>query len=163
MQILVRELDEDTAFEGLGLVSAQANGIRRSVWHEECLDIELCTWRLFTEALGVDASRHGAVFEDLDSVRVWSIVEALWKWVTSSNGSVIFNELEDSRGFHCIDNCLEGLEVAHALEGMDDLELDWVVLATAYFGEEELVHWKICVREVEFNLVALVLVPVCKC
>ena len=42
--------------------------------------------------------------------------------------------------------------MTHALEGMEDLQLDWVVLTSTDLGEKELISRKIGVGEVEFNL-----------
>ncbi len=72
--------------------------------------------------------------------------------VFSPYAGVILAELEEGGLAHGVDDGGEGLEVAHALEGVEGGQLDGVVLGAADGVEEELVVGEIAVGEVEFDL-----------
>jgi hypothetical protein len=143
LQLFGGKLNEDAAFERLGVTAAQANCIGRSVRRKEGFNIELSAWQLFTETFSIDTARHCSVLKHFDYLFDRSVVQAFRKRLNSLNASVIIGEPENSGVFHGRDNSFEGLEVTHALEGVNDFEFNRMILAAADFGEEELVHGEI--------------------
>ena len=152
LQLFRSEFNENAAFEHLGIATAQPNCIGRSVRCEECFDIELCAWDFFSKALGIDAAWHSSILEDFDYLFDRSVIQAFRKWLDPLNAGVIISESENGRILHGRDNRFKGLEVAHAFKGVDDVEFNGMVFATTDFREEEFVHWKVRVGEVELDL-----------
>jgi hypothetical protein len=88
---------------------------------------------LFTEALGVDTPWHCPILEDFDYLFDWPVVQTLRERLNSLNTGVIICKPENGRIFHSGNDGLEGLEVAHALKGVDDLKFNWAILAATDF------------------------------
>lgn len=153
--VLVGELDEDTGLEGLVLGAAQADGLDGTVGLEEGLDVELSGRLLIAEvaeALGVDAAGHGLVLKDLDGIGVVVGVDGLGQGDFALDGGVVVRQLHGLRVLEGLDDGLEGLEAAHALERMEEAQRHGVVGAAADLGQQELVHGQVGIGEVELNL-----------
>lgn len=138
LRLVAVELDKDTPLEYLlGISAAQTDGIRRSIWCEEGFNVELCTWTFLAETLGIDATGQRFVFDELDIVRCL-LAKALREWNLPSDLFIV-HDFEQSALPQSSDDRGEGLEMAHALEAVDDFDGDGIVLAAANLGEEEIV------------------------
>lgn len=146
------ELNEGAAFEYFLIRSPQAHRIGGTILRKECLNVELCAGDLLTKSFGIDASRHRTILEDSDGTTVRTVVETLGQRLSPLDTGVVVGEFEKLGLAHGLDDGLEGLEMAHPLEGVQNFELDRVILAASDLGEEEFVIWEIGVGKVEFNL-----------
>jgi hypothetical protein len=115
LQFFCLELDENATLEQFVIGASQADCFGGTVCAKEGLDVELCTWDLFAETLDIHTTGHCGIFEDGDLVR---IIPILRQFLSSDTG-VIVCELDKGRFPQCLDNCLKGLEVAHAFEVVD--------------------------------------------
>jgi len=68
------------------------------------------------------------------------------------NAGVIVSELKFGRVFESADNSFEGLEMLHALETVESLERDRLVLGATGQAEEILVLGKIRVGKIKLDL-----------
>jgi hypothetical protein len=146
------EFHEDTSLERLVLGSTQTHSIRSPILGKELLNIKLCTGLLLTEPLSIDRAGLSTILKHLDLIRIGAVVEGGGEGLTAAHAGVVFAEFEEGAFAHGFDDGGEGLEVAHALEGVQDGELDGVVLTAADFAEEEAVAGEVGVGEVEFDL-----------
>lgn len=137
------KLDEDTALEDLVRSTPEANGVCGTVWREEGLDVELRTWFLWTETLGIDATAHRLVFEDFDDVGIGRILHVLRQRHLTAHAGIVIGQFEGFRGLKSLHDGAEGLEAAHAFEGMNESQRDRTVFATPDLGKKELVHRKV--------------------
>jgi hypothetical protein len=150
--LLAIELDEDTSLESLVIVTTKTHSVRGAVLAEEGLNVELSAGSLFAKALSIDGTRHSTVFEDLDSLGVGAVIKFGRQRLFAAHAGVIFAEIEEGRLTQRLDDGIERLEVAHALERVQNLDLDGIVLASADLLEKELVSGQVAVGEVEFDL-----------
>lgn len=152
--LLRLELNEHTALEGLVVSTTQTDGVDGSVGGKEGLNVKLSGRLLVAETLGVDATAHGLVLEHLDHVVVVSLRHGLRKGSLPAHGGIVIGQLKRLGRLEGLDDGAEGLEAAHALEGVQKFQRNGTVGAAADLGEQELVHGQVGVREVELNLLA---------
>ena len=150
--VLCGKLDKDAALEVAVGLAAQTDGVDGAVDGEELFNVELCRLGLLAEALGVDAAGHGLVLVDL-AVLVNVVGEFVRKRDLARDAAVVGN-VEHGRGLDGVDDCRVWLEVAHALEVVDDLEVDGGVAVASGLLEEVLVGREVGVAEVELDLAA---------
>ena len=146
------KLDENASLEGLVSRATETDGVRGTVGREESFNVELGAGLLLPESLGVDAPAHGLILEHLDDVGVVFGFNGLREGGLATHVGVVFCEFQGFRRLESFDDRAEGLETAHALEGVQEFEGNRVVGAAAHLGEEEFVIDEVGVGEVEFNL-----------
>lgn len=146
------KLDENASLEGLVGRATETDGVRGAVGCEEGFNVELGAGFFLPKSLGVDASAHGLILEHLDDVGVVFGFNGLREGGLATHVGVVFCEFQGFRGLESFDDRAEGLETAHALEGVQEFEGNRVVGAAAHLGEEEFVIDKVGVGEVKFNL-----------
>lgn len=149
------ELHENRAFECFVVGTAEADSVRRAVRVEEGFNVKLRGGDLRAEAFGVDRAGHGAVFEDADHVGAVITVGFRERGLALDLDILVFlfNDVEEGRIFESGDDRGKGFEAAHALEGIDKLEVDRIILGAADLSEEKFVLREVRVGEIEFNLV----------
>ena len=123
------ELGEDGTLEEAVVGAAQADGSHGAVGLEELLDLELGLLGLIAEALGVDAALHVVGAGDL--LVLAGVVTVLVGESDLAGDLVGLVQVEEFGGSHGIAHGGVGLEVAHALEVVDGLEGDGLVLLAA--------------------------------
>lgn len=148
--LLVCELDENASLELALLASAQAHGVEGTVDGEKLLNVGLGAGLLLAESLGVDAAGHSLVLELL-AVLIGVVAEVLADGLLAGDLAVIGN-VDQSAGLAGFEDGGVRLEVAHALEVVDDLEVDGVVLVATSLLKEVVVAGEVGVGEVEFDL-----------
>jgi len=153
--LLGLEFDEDASLEDLlGVSPAETNGVDRTVGLEKSLNISLSSRSLLAksaETLSIDAAGHGTICEDL-GILVTVNLDIIRQGSLALDGGIVVGQVQGLGSLHGLNNGAEGLEAAHALEGVEQLQRDGVVRTAADLGEEEFVHGKVGVGEVELNL-----------
>jgi hypothetical protein len=159
--LLSRELNKNASLEDPIVCAAETNCVDGSVRSEEGLNVNLGGRSFLSEALGVDATAHGLVFENLGHAGVGVLGHRFRERHLAAHAGVVISQLESFGGLQSLNNGAEGLEATHALERMKEFEGHGAVAASAHLGKKELVHGKVRVREVEFDLLADLIVVVC--
>lgn len=153
--LLGLELNENASLKDLfGVGTTETNGVDGAIGLEECLDISLGSGTLLaepTEALGIDAAGHGAIGEDLGVLFAVNL-HIIRQRDLALDGGVVIGQIKGLGCLEGLNNGAERLESAHALEGVQDLQGNGVVLAATDLGEEELIHGEVGIGEIELNL-----------
>ncbi|PIA99194.1 hypothetical protein CB0940_03160 [Cercospora beticola] len=117
---------------------------------DSLLNLETSLLFFLTEAFSVNAATnvHG-----LEQLRIGHRVvsEFAVKWLLAID-LILVVDFEEIATFDSLHHSTEWLEVAHALEGVEGLQWEWLVLMTASLLQQELVDGKVGIREVELDL-----------
>lgn len=152
LRCLICELHEHGTLELPIVVAAETDASHWAIRIEKGLDIELRGGVLLTESFGVDGARHASCVDE-GAIRDRVVGELIAQGHLPRD-LIIVVELEEVGLFHCVSDGGEGLEVLHALEVVNGLERDGVVLVPTSHVEEVVVDWEVGVREVELHLAA---------
>ena len=118
---------------------------------KESFDIELSTWMFVAKAFGVDAACHcGVLVHFLDFAG--GLILEVGQGDFTFDAGVVFNDIKDCAFFQSGEDGREGLEAAHAFEGVNDTDGNGEIFVPFGFLEEISVHGEIGVGEVEFDL-----------
>jgi hypothetical protein len=146
------ELGEDGALEEAVVGAAQTDGGDRAVGLEELLNLELGLLGLVAEALDVDAALHVVGAGDL--LVLLGVVAVLVGEGNLAGDLIGLVQVEEFGVGDGLADGRVGLEVAHALEVVDGLERDGLVLLAAGELEQVGVNGQVGVGEVEVDLAA---------